>query len=611
MGVINEGASTFISGVLDTYIEEKNSPQTGRTNVDARTINGILKAVTDIETIIGVGAAGSMESIAERLDASLSASGGIGAFRQTQSFDGLREALYNNTSSPAAGWVQGEPGHTETLDIYEDTDEIHLASGTKIVLPRDYKVSRTKSGGSTSNECHTIVIDGVTDIEIDGGEWDMNAANNGYYSENDCQIIIKNSSRIKIKNCYFHHPAGDNIFIGTDVEDVTIQNCTFNTPAVSGTPLIGRNSITIGPVEGGTAKQIRIVNCTFLGAGYAHIDIEPWNLTNLEADAGHVEDVIIANNYFEASGRGVAMSASMDYTSVKRIKIHNNIFVDLTLAVHAISTEECTVIGNSMQGCDYGVWGPTNENLKIFGNDIYEGTIGISLQQGNHFVEIENNSIHHNSNDAIVIAGVAGTLNEWIIISRNKIYDNDCDHGIYAYLCENLIIDGNFVVDTQDTPTQGYGIWFEQTTTAVCTNNIVQGNENNEIYDAANTGVTKFNNLISGELSVPTTFTLPSVDGTNFVFQTGEYASGVPDMIQILNRRTTATKIGVLMNQPQIFFYDSVTDNYAVVGMHHPLVAQGAIQTASTPANFSADKCLQVDDHLGNTYYIPVKAATW
>ena len=80
MAVLNNGSSEFPS-VLDTKIDEKDEPRIGSTKVRADVVNGILAAVVNVETEIGLNVSGNASDLVTRLNNSLNGDGLPGAIK--------------------------------------------------------------------------------------------------------------------------------------------------------------------------------------------------------------------------------------------------------------------------------------------------------------------------------------------------------------------------------------------------------------------------------------------------------------------------------------------------------------------------------------------------
>jgi hypothetical protein len=99
--------------------------------------------------------------------------------------------------------------------------------------------------------------------------------------------------------------------------------------------------------------------------------------------------------------------------------------------------------------------------------------------------------------------------------------------------------------------------------------------------------------------------------GETATIQTFAVASAQNDVLQLLNNFTTATFINVLLNKDTIGFYQNGVGSAKVMCDTIKLANAARIAAAGTPANFTADKMVQILDSGGNIVYVPGRASTW
>jgi polygalacturonase len=236
--------------------------------VKAADINDVAAEIVGTQKVLGAGAKGSQSTVEARLDQGIDSAGNPGGVRQTIGFASLDACIKNNTIAAVSGKIQGEPGHTESLNQIQFV----LESDTEIKFPAGYKIDWTKTTAGVGVNVFQIL--NKTNIIIDGGEIDQNGSDT-YGHEGDNLIYMRNCQNVTIRNMYLHDSAGNACVYIDGCEDVLIENCIMDMPRILTSK--GYTCITIGagsPSGSHDSKNIRVKNCQLTGGLHSVIDIE-------------------------------------------------------------------------------------------------------------------------------------------------------------------------------------------------------------------------------------------------------------------------------------------------------------------------------------------------
>lgn len=390
--------------------------------------------------------------------------------RYRKGYSGIQELFKDAGASFKSGIFIGQQDVTESEDV-TDANLIEPETGTRTLFPPTHKIDRTKTSSDGSGYA-IIKINSKTDIVIDGGELDGNAANNGYYTEHDHGISIVNSSRITIRNLWIHDHSGDGIYISNS-DDILIENCIIDVPNVNASgPLVGRNGIAV--VEG---ARIKIRNCYIRGGIPGGIDLE----TN---GGDHViEDVQIIGCTIESNaGYGISVNSANTVagttTTIKNILIANNTIIntyenaiDIMGAASAGNayTYRVKVLNNTIIDClDSGAVRPGAVEIRgsatyidIRGNTIKgSGKCGIIAQcHAAGLFRIVDNWVYNSQQHGIWLSNTSGNEENLNEVRGNRCEDNgqsaaNTYDGVYVQYSDYLLLSDNFCNGSQ----QRYGV---------------------------------------------------------------------------------------------------------------------------------------------------------
>jgi parallel beta-helix repeat protein len=487
----------FWNGEVPTSnIAKVDSPSANKSRVRAAHVNDLGAEVVAIARRLGAAARGSQDSVEDRLGQGLDSYGNPGGIRHTLGFDTLLATVNNDTAAAVAGQVQGQPGVTESMDIVSAATEIYPESGTRINLPPNYKIDRTKTSGATGTGRMIFRLDNKTDFILDGGELDGNAAVNGYYGEYDMGVALYGCSRIKIMNVYFHNHSGDAVYVN-DCTDVIFENCFFDNPnvQVSG-PLVGRNGVAIVADDGNTCQNIKFVNCTFRLGYPAALDIEP-------NAGGTVRNVQIVNCYFygsSKSGNGVMIAAGAG-TSCYDVSVIGCHFYDLENGFYYYSglgtVQNIVVKGCVFRGNTRGIRLRAAYNVLIDGNSFDTNGYGIAADAvaGPNYITITNNVIMNSNSWGISLYGSGAATLSHCSVMNNTVINSALTQSpgvpaIFLYYADYLKVTGNKVFDTTGSPVQTYGISLVSCDYAFVDGNWLYNNATSDtIYESGCTNV--------------------------------------------------------------------------------------------------------------------------
>lgn len=424
--------------------------------------------------------------------------------RNTKDYTGIHDCV-----ETGVGQIQAEPSITESLDIVDDATQIVVESGTTIYMPTDFKINRSKTNGTALTGRHIFKIDGKTDVTIDGGELDGNAASNGYYGEWDMGIYIIDSQRIRIKNMYLHHHSGDGIYI-RDSEDVNIENCSIYSDNVTEKVT---NSLD-GAINDAVTTITLADASSFPASGYISIETEEISYSGK------------AGNDLTGCTRGFGTTSAAAHAD--------------TITVRSVLVGRCSIaIVSFTTNC---------KNIRVINCTLHSGNpaaIDIETENDNTYIEdviIDGNRFLGDSDTfrGVAIENQTARSIRRIVVSNNVI--KDMNYGVTVYgegTFEDILIDGNIIESCN------YGIFGYHS------NNVMISN--NRINNAVNQGIL-FTNLLRSI----------TIQG-NVVWGSGSYgirldgASGSENIdIQILNNV-------VYDNTGHGIFLD-YTDDVAIIG---------------------------------------------
>ncbi len=440
----------------------------------------------------------------------------VNNIRLTALYTDLRDAIKNGTASPVAGEIHGEPGKTDAFSFGSEAHGIELASNTNLVLPESYKIDISKTATKTSGN-YGLWANSQSNIVIDGGELDGNAAYDGIYYQWDHGITLENCTNVIIRNMYIHDFSGDGIYINGG-NNIIIENCVIDIPLVhmevDALKQVGRNGIAI--IEG---SNIWIKNCKFSGGLPGCIDIEA-NDADAVIDGIHIIDnefissdgdamslacgaaiknlFVIGNHIAAADESGMYIWGGSAVYPFDNIVITDNVIENCTCVNWNSSSTETTIMfrgymdnvlleNNIIKNSGgYGVYAKNDTgNIVIKNNKIYNSTYdgiliwyndcqvddnfvsdsgghGIRVNASSERIRIKNNTVMNNGYHGIILNGASGTELGDIEVVGNTCYNNsqgtaETYNGIHATYSDNLAIENNICFDNQASATQKYG----------------------------------------------------------------------------------------------------------------------------------------------------------
>jgi len=408
-------------------------------------------------------------------------------FRKTVDFDGLKEAVYAGADTTVSGTIYGEPGKTESIS---NETPIMVTSNTHIILPKSYKMDFALTEGTADTQ-GVFRLRNASNVLIEGGNFDGNAANNGIMTEHVHAINITGCDNVTIKDAYIHDWAGDGIYI-VNSSNIRIINCYISQPNVNAVaPLIGRNCISIvnaaitgdgAGYEGGTDSLLSniIISGNLLFDGEpAAIDIEP----NVE---GMIDNTIISGNYFYSTtynyGRGVALVGG-NTCPIRRTIINDNIFRRKIYAVEIGGTSgisETKIVDNVIDSTgSSGIYIHNADAIEVLGNTVSNsGEFGIYAVTTSYDLNIQDNRVYNTQKDGIYIYDV----DSLVTISDNTSYNNglktsDTYYGINVTSTPRVNVFNNRCYDDQATPYQKGGIVINDCDSVFVHGNTLWGNK--------------------------------------------------------------------------------------------------------------------------------------
>lgn len=464
--------SDFYNDTVASHDKSKtDSPDSNKSKVKAAHVNDLAAEVVGVEKRIGAGVRGSQTDLKARLDHGQNNAGDPGGIRQTIGYTTLDAALKDDGAAMAAGVVQGEPGHTETLSqVQHDLDD-----DIEISLPRNYKIDWTKNDSTAGVKVFSAIS--KNRIRFNGGEIDQNATGAAEEHESDAGIFILDAEDVQIRNMYIHDTIGDAIYLG-GVEDAVIEG---NRIEVDRT--LSGQAYTCITVSSGSAfgarrtRRVVIKNNVLKGGSHSTIDIE----TN-KGDTYPIEEVVIEGNHIYDSITGINIYGS----TIKRLIIKNNTIVNpsskgiYVAEVGSGKCEEIIVEGNTIIGAVDGIYLNSGRDVKILGNSVRGcSSEGIYVYQGFEDVQIIGNTCRENDAHGIYLNGASGSEIQKALVSNNLCINNGqatTGYGIALLYVDDFICQNNQCIDDQGSPTQLYGLWFSNSENGVVAGNFMKGN---------------------------------------------------------------------------------------------------------------------------------------
>lgn len=358
------------------------------------------------------------------------------------------------------------------LATYTLTSPLAPAAGTRL----DLRGSTLKHAADTA-AFSLLDLDGVAGVEILGGTFDGNVANQAVWSEQRHAIRIRDASRIVVRGATFTGLIGDGIYVShaagasapyTGSSDVEITGCAF-----VGTNL-NRNGVSLV-----CGQRLRVHHNSFYRMATAAmpgaVDLEPNDSDDF------LRDVIVDHNVIDnGAGAVVAVTgiqlanstanATMDGILIAHNTIRGDLLRGIRLRGSSSVTERGVVVrGNVIRdvtpaaGTNYGI--RTDDiQADVSGNTV-DGVTGVGIYQLTSVLHMVGNTIR-----SCTVSGFEqGDATDTGHYAHNKVRDCGAGFSLRSSNCD-------FVAnDIAATSGMTYGIIFNAGSSNRLTLNRVSG----------------------------------------------------------------------------------------------------------------------------------------
>lgn len=234
--------------------------------------------------------------------------------------------------------------------------------------------------GSAALGVRTVMITGVTDVQIWGGAVDGNKAAFAAVTEQRHAMMIENSSNITVRDMYLYNAKGDGLYVGDDTAGISsnifVDNIWCDQNWRNGMSISHVNTMTVtnsqftntngtAPMAGcdvepnvGTVACTNIVfsGCTFSGNAHMGLIVQGFNGTqsSLQGDISIIGCTITGNGVAnDGLGGGLQI---LNITTVSMIggqitsNTGNGIQVDHTFTTQDVHLSDISILANTHNG---------------------------------------------------------------------------------------------------------------------------------------------------------------------------------------------------------------------------------------------------------------------
>lgn len=343
--------------------------------------------------------------------------------------------------------------HKQTIIVignYIITDTLIINSYSRFEVIGKLSLANGINKSIITNSSY-VVADAAknTEIEIIGGEWDGNKANQTILMP---VISLCTPTNIAIKEAYVHNSRSDGVSC-TGVHNSSIENCRFDNNDQLGI------RITTNPTYGDSTDRVRIINNSCNGNGIHGI-------------------------WFQGDGSGTPARTTVDCTAIGNIcnnNINAGIYVDWNAYAITIANNICegNQTGIFLNGQKNGLPYYNSREVNICGNLCRNNTQnGIAVSYTGQGKITGNLCILNRYHGILVLGSKRIDITDNICLNNSQqsasSFSGICLFGNSTANTQLCRVFGNRCLDDQNTKTQKYGIEEQATYT---NDNIIECND--------------------------------------------------------------------------------------------------------------------------------------